>query len=453
MLVPEESMALVTPDDVKFRCISCHWLKDMKAGQVTPYFVSKPLSQLLPALTRLISQGFLSDEEPVLPSFLKVTGRFELSTRSHITSASILLLHFRNSSIISSTPMTMVRDLLTPYFPHGGFRFEEVEFDLGTDEGIHAFTTAAQSLASELSAGHFQRVLVGVTNHTDEESGDLFLGFDTSAGHNVSASVDEVRTFFSVYLGSTPFSYCISCGRHSGPSFVERFSICSHVAPSTARQRAHLHCSSHSLGELVIATNECYYILKIILYLRRFRFSHAIAFDTLHLQPNVASHFLLTLTEAIQIEGFPVAEAVLHALGWSGRLGMHSNVIYIALAEQQSSVAVQVTKFVWSHHDLHPWGADLPLQCPQCGTPQSWVHVVIGTSYKFECRYRRCGREKRQRQADGPYSTTVHRPAGSELLPNGRRAGSGWLKIAGVGRTFAVSGASAQLVEAQSTPA
>ncbi|KIK79540.1 hypothetical protein PAXRUDRAFT_276460 [Paxillus rubicundulus Ve08.2h10] len=192
--------------------------------------------------------------------------------------------------------MSMVCDLLAPYFPHGRFHFEEVQFNLGTNESIWAFTITAQSLASELSAGQFQQVLVGVTNHTDDKSRDFFLGFDVSVGHNVAASVNELLyllwTLFKNLLHGA-ILYLFACGS--------------------------IHCETESS----LALQQSF---------TRFWFSHAIAFDAPHLQPNVTSHFL-TLTEAVQIEGFPIAEAVPHALGQLGRLGMHSNVFSIALEE------------------------------------------------------------------------------------------------------------------------
>ncbi|KIJ14152.1 hypothetical protein PAXINDRAFT_156256 [Paxillus involutus ATCC 200175] len=317
ILIPQEFEVLVTSNDVKFCCISCHWLKDRWAKCVTPY---------------------LRDGEGILPSFLKVNGRFELSTRSHILSPSTLLLHFHFYSITSSAPVSMIHNFLLPYFPHGGLEFVEIEFDLGSDEGIKAFAASAHRLVTELAASQFERVLVAVTNHTDNNSGDFFLGLDVLKGIDIAASVNEL-----LYTLWTPFEgllrgtilYLFACGS--------------------------IHCEKESS-------------LALHQSLARFWFSHAIAFDAPHLQPAITSHFLLGLTELPSLLGV-------------------------------------IAMFV--------------LGCPQCGTPQTWVHVKVGdAAYKFECKYRRCGWDSRRKWVKDAYATIIRQPDKSEILPNGKRADS-----------------------------
>ncbi|KAF8833807.1 hypothetical protein BDN67DRAFT_985775 [Paxillus ammoniavirescens] len=150
-------LELVRGTEVLFHCLSCHWQLDKKAGEPSPYF------------------GFYRQGQPVLQTFLKIHGRFELSTRAHIRSALTILLHLCLEGITAGGPMEMLRQFLLPYFPHGGLTCVELEFDLATATKKRRYLTKALKIALELSEHGFSDVLVMLNNHTDEVTGDFFL--------------------------------------------------------------------------------------------------------------------------------------------------------------------------------------------------------------------------------------------------------------------------------------
>ncbi|KAG1900174.1 uncharacterized protein F5891DRAFT_1188872 [Suillus fuscotomentosus] len=105
--------------DVTFRCLHCHTALDKKAHEVTPY------------------HGFFKDGNPVLSSFIRITGQLELSKRSQISMTPILIVHFRIIGCEKTvSPIDAVHGYLAPYFPFGGLHLVDVVFDLGTSRKI-----------------------------------------------------------------------------------------------------------------------------------------------------------------------------------------------------------------------------------------------------------------------------------------------------------------------------
>lgn len=126
----------------------------------------------------------------------------------------------------------------------------------------------------------------------------------------------------------------------------------------------------------------------------RLRFASAVAFDTPRLHPSSCWPFVVFLCESLHTEGQDLQSAMPHALSNSNKLGRHSGVYtFLQLGGQ-----LLTTKYIWAHRDYRPWGKVLPVQCPECGTPQRWKrNFVAGTHeptyYKFSCRYKDCGRD------------------------------------------------------------
>ncbi|KIJ57569.1 hypothetical protein HYDPIDRAFT_34976 [Hydnomerulius pinastri MD-312] len=140
--------------------------------------------------------------------------------------------------------------------------------------------------------------------------------------------------------------------------------------------------------------------------------------------------FLVSLTKSFVIKGFSFREAIVHSLSLSGQLGGHSNVLIIGLARDGHRIKVDVTKYSWAQLDTRPWGQDLPLQCPQCGTPLPWARAKQGESYVFECRFLSCGWDAKKRtRMRPPFRFAISRPDHIKMLPLGKKTGAGWLKI------------------------
>lgn len=165
----------------------------------------------------------------------------------------------------------------------------------------------------------------------------------------------------------------------------------------------------------------------------RFQFSSAIAFDADRLHPTSCWPFVVFLCEAIFIEGHKLDTAVPHALANSNKLNLHSGVYIFSRAAGR----VVVTKYFWSHRDFCPWGNILPVQCPECGTPQKWNRKVEengqgkdGVKYKFICRYKYCGEDPvTGAQISRRGQVIVQKPKGVQMVSQGSTTVKGWLSL------------------------
>ncbi|KAI6142777.1 hypothetical protein BKA82DRAFT_25738 [Pisolithus tinctorius] len=156
--IPQEHLSNVSAPDVQFQCVNCHWLTSWWEQTVKPYW------------------GFYHDGYPVLPVPISVNRPLELSIRSRLLSHPTLVIHLRLTGIPAGGPVNMVTEVLAPYFPGGGFQFIDLEFDIATCAKLKKYNNRASHLMSKLSQFQFRNVIVGITDHSDTERGDLFIG-------------------------------------------------------------------------------------------------------------------------------------------------------------------------------------------------------------------------------------------------------------------------------------
>jgi hypothetical protein len=130
-----------------------------------------------------------------LDSFLPIRGSLELSFRSYISSAPVLFLHLK---LVDYDPRGLSFDLahrfIRRFFPNGGLELEEVEFDLASRTKISAYKSDCRARVNELvKQGRWSRVVIGVSDHTDDDLGDLFIGYEGRPKKYIGAPVDNVR--------------------------------------------------------------------------------------------------------------------------------------------------------------------------------------------------------------------------------------------------------------------
>ncbi|KAF9239172.1 hypothetical protein BU15DRAFT_74861 [Melanogaster broomeanus] len=372
IILSPEDRVLVTEPGVRYLCVSCHLMDDKTEGT-----------------------GFYLNGKPALARFPKVHGCPELSTKSFIHSTPTVIVHLRLKSIPLAGPMNMLSDFLEQYFPSGdGLTVIDVEFELGTAVKRKAYLQVASKTALQVQEANARNVLFTISNHTDQDTGDLFLG--ELRRRNVAATVTE-------------FMHCL-------------------LAPFALQTRGAM-LYMLACGSIVSKTESWEALCDMVSY----GFSAAIAFDALRLQPLVTWPFLVHLTEAVFIEGHAIDDAVPHALAQSTRLGQHSGVYIMTSAPAASSNlrVLNTTKYIWSHRDYRPWGNPLPLQCPQCGTPQQWVRSKYDEgTYFYRCRYHRCGWDENTKAIiKRPATFKFKKPASAEVLLQGKGQASSWLRI------------------------
>ena len=160
----------------------------------------------------------------------------------------------------------------------------------------------------------------------------------------------------------------------------------------------------------------------------RFHISNALAFDAPHLQTVIIMEALVRVTTLVVIHGFDFTHSLGHVLRESTYLGMHTGIVHFSLGDQENVNISKVIKYVWAHCNYQPWGMELPMQCPQCGTVQKWASVQTEDGgYMYECVYWRCGYNGNTRQA-WLHTMTVEHPKGATLLKlNGGQGG--WMRV------------------------
>lgn len=156
-----------------------------------------------------------------------------------------------------------------------------------------------------------------------------------------------------------------------------------------------------------------------LLQILTFDISHCmtatIGFNAVCFQLSFTMHLLLAFVELVVIEYLAIDLVFPNMLGQSYKLGCHSDMIFM-MPDSHSSLTI--TKFSWTHCELHPWGQYLPLQCPQCGWTNAWCSVCVSKDYHFECKNDACRKEY-----------TFSQPPHSKGLLPGKRPGSCWISI------------------------
>ena len=72
---------------------------------------------------------------------VKIQDEYQLTASSQVVSESLLLLHFMLASIPpGGNPARIASELLTTFIPNESFKYEEIVFDLMTDNLISKYT-------------------------------------------------------------------------------------------------------------------------------------------------------------------------------------------------------------------------------------------------------------------------------------------------------------------------
>ncbi|KAG1732857.1 uncharacterized protein EDB91DRAFT_1251594 [Suillus paluster] len=364
--IPSGAAHQLEADDVTFLCVYCHVGKERHGRRgYSPYF------------------GFYRNDKPLFPSFLPIRATLEVSLHSQLSSTPVLMLHL----VLVDHDMTggsfeLTADFLRPYFPSGGLEFQAVTFDIGNDTKIAKYQSDAARTVQSLLKSTWTRVVIAITNHTDNDEGDPFVGYETKKKSYVSA---RVHTVLDILL--SPWDPLI---RGAAESYLWLLSCGALINKPTSFACLQAAVINH-------------------------RMTATIGFNAVRFQPTFATHLLLAFAELVLIGCFAIQVAFPDMLGQSYKLGRHSNVF---LMMPNSSGSLTVTQYAWTHTELRPWGQYLPVQCPQCGWINAWRSVNVGKVYHFECKNDACRK-----------GFSFSQPANSRVLLPGKRPGSCWISI------------------------
>ncbi|KAG2355372.1 hypothetical protein BDR07DRAFT_1493291 [Suillus spraguei] len=275
MDVPEAFRTAISVADVTFKCICCHIQQQEDRDERQPYF------------------GFYKNGRPVLSKFLPIAATLEVSQRAQISSASVLFLHLKLVNCdTSGGSFELAYKFLKPYFPRGGIKFVEVAFDVATGEKAAGYKNCGRKTALELMKQRtWARVVIAITNHTDNVTGDPFAGYD--GGQYISGEINE---FLDIIL--QPWKGVIKRAQESYLWFFCCGAMVNNPTSFAALQKSLL---AHPV-------------------------TASIAFNAVRLQPSFASHLLLAFVEYVLLERFSITHSFQHMLGQSYRLGRHTDI-------------------------------------------------------------------------------------------------------------------------------
>ncbi|KAG2128476.1 hypothetical protein BD769DRAFT_1667596 [Suillus cothurnatus] len=334
----------------------------------------------------------IMDQNPVLPSFLPIQGQLEYSKRSQISTAPVLIIHFKLvDHPTAGSPADMIHSFLQPYFPHGGLHLLDVIFDFGTARKTNAYSQQCTALVNDLEKEEYSLVCIIITTHTDDTHGDPFVGHDKK----------DVMGLLSVH----------EC-----------------FAPTVARRnpmRSRIDAIFMGCGAIINQSDAFRDLRSSVL---EYTFSSAVAFTAPHFQPPYTCHLALAYAELVLIERFNIREAFPEILAQSYRLGMHTSIILMTRFKHNGAAALECTRYAWAHTASRPWGFTLPVQCPQCGCVGQWNSTYSSGMYIVECSYTGCGRS-RDNETTSRQKYTFKRPRGSKRLKPGKRHNAEWLEI------------------------
>jgi len=82
---------------------------------------------------------------------VKVQADYQMTAKSHVCAAPLLVLHFVLSSIrCNGNPARFIGDSMSEYLPDGSFRYEEISFDFTADSQAELHAHQMNMLVKEL---------------------------------------------------------------------------------------------------------------------------------------------------------------------------------------------------------------------------------------------------------------------------------------------------------------
>ncbi|KAG1829198.1 hypothetical protein EV424DRAFT_1344437 [Suillus variegatus] len=264
--------------------------------------------------------GFYHNDKPILTDFLCINATLEVSLESQLSSTLALFVHLMlvdNDARVGTFELGY--QFLHLYFPHGGIVFKEIQFNIDTDSKIDKYESMVGEIMCSLTAEHhWMHIVLGISNHTDNNNGDPFIGYPAKKKTYIAAQIDN---FLDIIL--MPWKPLIT---HVPESYLWMFSC----------------------GSLINNAESFLYLQLSVLW---HHISATVCFNAVHFQPSTALHLLLAFTELVLVKQLPIHTAFPNILGQSYKLGWHSDIFLIL---RKDATFLDITKFLWTHSSHHP---------------------------------------------------------------------------------------------------
>jgi hypothetical protein len=105
-----------------------------------------------------------------------VRGQFQMTSRSQVSSDDLLVLHFILESLEGiGSPARLLHQYMQAFIQPSAIVYEEVVFNMGSVDQLASYGRKVNELVQHLSSNGAQRVVIFITNHSHEITGDLFV--------------------------------------------------------------------------------------------------------------------------------------------------------------------------------------------------------------------------------------------------------------------------------------
>ncbi|KAG1764498.1 hypothetical protein EV702DRAFT_1051327 [Suillus placidus] len=248
----------------------------------------------------------------VLESFLWIHASLEVSSKAQLSAAPVIFIHLVLVDFeTTASPFLFAHSFLQPYFTSGGCEYHEIAYDIISD--VHAYRKAVhQTLKALKNSFVWERVVVAISTHTDNDEGDPFAGYSYD-GNLKCYGGTATDDFLDIVL--SPWQSLLD---HGDESYLWLFCC----------------------GSIVNNSNSFAVLQRAVV---RHKLSATIAFTARRFQPSFASHLLLAFTEQVVVEHCPIQLAFGDMLAQSYKLGRHTDVILLTTLE----ASLQISKFTW----------------------------------------------------------------------------------------------------------
>jgi hypothetical protein len=130
---------------------------------------------------------------------LAIKGALEVSEQAEISAAPVLFIHLILVGFHpAASPFALAHTFLKPYFSGASIQYLEIYYDIATDAKLAPYRNQVRQMIKGLGKSFvWERVVIGVSTHTDNQYGDPFTGYgDDDPTAYVSTPVNDVSFLF-----------------------------------------------------------------------------------------------------------------------------------------------------------------------------------------------------------------------------------------------------------------
>ncbi|KAI9574131.1 hypothetical protein HD554DRAFT_2034322 [Boletus coccyginus] len=176
---------IVSGDNVHFQCIGYYWIAIQRAmsEQKNKNQGEKP--------TLKGYAGFTHNGTVVLPNYLKIAGKFQLSTIAQVITQPTLIINLSLEFLKGVLAGTLLDHSFCNYFSPTSLDVLQIPFNLGLDSKVDNWLALVLLSLGLLTCRTYDCMVFMITNYMDEDTGDFFMEKDENL-KEFSTPVDQL---------------------------------------------------------------------------------------------------------------------------------------------------------------------------------------------------------------------------------------------------------------------